>query len=500
MLSLQVIQEVMASLRQRNLGLVLGVSLAVVGSLLGLSLALVGPIYTLAALLVMAAAGFVMARLEYAIWSVIGIITLLPFATLPIKIVFTPTFLDVAMGAVFFLYIGEWMTGYRRKLTTTPVHAFLLLFIILSIFSFVAGLRYAGLTSRIIRSFAELILSMTFALVLVDVVRTYVQLRRLVLVLLAGGTIAAALGVILWLLPDLLTERILVRLSMVGYPTSDVIRFIEQNPELSERAISTSVNPNALGGLLVMIGGLAVPQLGTRFPITGKHWHVYPVLLSLVLCLILTFSRGSMLAFGVAVLLIAALRYRKLLFFLPAAALLLLVLPWSQVYTERFVAGFQGADLATQMRFGEYRDTFRLITRYPLLGVGFAGTPDIDIYLGVASVYFTLASNMGLLGLTAFLILIVAVFAYAWQARAHLDRVPGLHSIWLGLLAGLISALVNGIFDHYFFNLDFHAAVTIFWMFVGLTLAASRIALEAGMMEQDSLARDVGPRLLQSAG
>jgi O-antigen ligase len=185
-----------------------------------------------------------------------------------------------------------------------------------------------------------------------------------------------------------------------------------------------------------------------------------------------------MMALGVAFLFIAAIRYRRLLLLIPVVALLVLVLPWSQAYVERFAEGLQFADLATQMRLGEYQDALTLISRYPVLGVGFIGTPDIDIYLGVASVYFTIAENMGLLGLGAFIVLMGWTFGYAWQARRHLDDHPGLRAIWLGLLAGLIGALANGFLDHYFFNLEFHHAITIFWIYVGLTLAATRIALQ----------------------
>jgi hypothetical protein len=154
-----------------------------------------------------------------------------------------------------------------------------------------------------------------------------------------------------------------------------------------------------------------------------------------------------------------------------------MVLPLSQTYINRFLEGFQFADLATQMRLGEYKDALILIGRYPLLGVGFAGTPDIDIYLGVASVYFTIASNMGLLGLLGFFAVMTAVFVYAWSARAAVRATPGLDAIWLGIQAGLIGALANGVLDHYFFNLEFMAAATIFWIYVGLMLATTRISL-----------------------
>jgi polysaccharide biosynthesis protein PslJ len=283
------------------------------------------------------------------------------------------------------------------------------------------------------------------------------------------------LGIALWVMPDGPEAQILARLGVIGYPTDGIIQYIEQNPELAERAISTSVNPNSLGGLLVMVAALATPQIITRYPITGKHWHMVLALLVLVTCLILTFSRGSMIAFGVALFFIGAMRYRRILLIPLVLAAILLVLPWSQAYIERFIAGFQGEDLATQMRFGEYTDAIRLITRYPLFGAGFLGAPDIDIYLGVSSVFLLIAENMGLLGLATFIALMISIFIYAWRARQHLDSVPELNPIWLGLLAALLGALVNGVVDHYFFNLEFHHAILIFWIFVGMMLATARV-------------------------
>jgi len=478
MFELGSLRRTLSQAKPPTMALAIGVGLATIGAAIGLMLALIGPLYTGALLVALAGAIWIMARLENALWGIIGIIALLPFATLPFKIVLTPTFLDLAMAAALFLYIGQWMSGERRRLATTPVHPFVALFIVLSVFSFVAGLRYAGLTSTVLRRFAELVVSMAFALVLVDILRTPEQLRRLVTVIILAGTAAALLGIGLWLMPDSLAEGVLARLAVVGYPNSGIIQYIEQNPELPERAISTSVNPNSLGGLLVMVAALAAPQLMAHAPLTGRRWHAIPILAILVSCLVLTFSRGSMAAFGAALLFVALLRYRKIAAVLAIIALVLFVLPWSQPYLQRFVEGLQGTDLATQMRLGEYSDALTLIRRYPLFGVGFSGAPDIDIYLGVSSVYLTIAENMGLLGLGAFLALTIAVFAYAWRARYCLDQAPSLGPVWLGLLAGLVGALVGGILDHYFFNLEFHHAVTIFWVFVGLALAATRIMLE----------------------
>lgn len=483
MLNQQSLQDIFAGVSRRTIAIGLGICIALIGGVLGLAVAYLGPLYALVIMMGLIGALWVIWRLENAIWAVIGVITLLPFATLPVKIVLTPTFLDLALGAALFLYVMQWVTRERHRLALTPVHAVMLLFMILSIFSFVAGMRHAGIASNIARKFAEFLLSMGFAWVLVDVLRTPAQIRRLSAVVMFAGSLAALVGIALWLMPDGPETLILARLGVIGYPTDGIIQYIEQNPELAERAIGTSVNPNSLGGLLVMVAALATPQIITRYPITGKQWHMIPVLGGLVICLILTFSRGSMIAFGVALMFIGAMRYRRILLLPLVLAAMLLILPWSQAYIERFIAGFQGDDLATQMRFGEYTDALRLISRYPLFGAGFLGAPDIDIYLGVSSVYLLIAENMGLVGLAAFITLMISVFIYAWRARPHLEVVPELHPIWLGLMAALLGALVNGVVDHYFFNLEFHHAILIFWIFVGMTIATARVARVEGQSQ-----------------
>jgi len=44
--------------------------------------------------------------------------------------------------------------------------------------------------------------------------------------------------------------------------------------------------------------------------------------------------------------------------------------------------------------------------------------------------------------------------------------------ILLGLMMALLGAMVGGIVDHYFFNLDFPHSVSIFWLYVGLAVVA----------------------------
>jgi hypothetical protein len=181
------------------------------------------------------------------------------------------------------------------------------------------------------------------------------------------------------------------------------------------------------------------------------------------------------LAAGLAFIMVIS--YRRLIPYLLLFALAFLFLPITQDYLVRFVEGFQIQDLATQMRIGEYRDAVSLIARYPLFGVGFSGSPDIDLYLGVASVYLTIGQQMGVLGLLAFGSLITTALIFGLAKRDYFRGKEQLEPIWLGLHAAIVGGLVVGIFDHYLFNIDFHHAVTSFWLFFGLAVSSTRVGL-----------------------
>ena len=195
----------------------------------------------------------------------------------------------------------------------------------------------------------------------------------------------------------------------------------------------------------------------------------------MALCLLLTYSRGSMIGLAAGLALVGALRYRKLLIVLFALAVLMLILPPTQGYVTRLVAGIQGQDLATQMRLGEYKDAFILISRYPALGVGFTGTPDIDLYVGVSSLYLLIAEQIGLVGLFLFIVVVATCFVVTLRALRRLPRGHALEGHLLAYQAALAGALVGGVFDHFFFNINFIHLVALFWVVVGLAVAAARL-------------------------
>ncbi|MEO8609774.1 MAG: O-antigen ligase family protein [Chloroflexota bacterium] len=473
------LQNWITRLDRRTYGALIGVVIGLVGGIVALMLAIAGPVITFGAILGLLAGLYVLSNTSAALYGVIFVATLLPFGTLPFKIAITPTFIDVAMGAFLIVYLFQWMTGRRQQIRLTPVHALIALYMLWLILAFALGLRFALPKSADIRQFAETLLSIGMVFILVDLLREPQALRRLVQVVMIAITLQAIITLILYVMPDDTAERTLVRLARIGYPNGGVIRYVEDNPALSERAIGTWVDPNALGGILAVSAAMIAPQVFARKPIIRYRWIILGVLGLVTLALILTFSRASMLAFGIGVGFIATFKgYRRFVPMILLGACLLLLLPQTRSYIERFGQAFTGSDLATQMRLGEYGDSFKLISQYPVFGVGFTGTPQINLYTDVASMYLIMANQIGLVGVGIYAVAIISIFVYGWRARRYSATIPELESIHLGYHAALLTALINATADLYFFRLDFQASITIFWLVVALALASSRLTFD----------------------
>lgn len=445
----------------------------------GYLLAEFGVVIAGAGLVAMLVGLWMLRRIEVAYWAVIAVVCLLPFASFPFDIVFTPTFLDAALGMLFFVWVLQIATGQQRDFIGTSLGMPVLAFMLMALGSFVFGLTHAPLTSYILRHFAELMLSIALFFLVVNTVRDEGRLRRIVRALIVCAFIEAALGIVLYVTAAHVSSDLVIRalsaLGRLGYPAGEgVLRYIRDDPTLPMRATSTSVDPNVLGSLLNLTLAIGVPQLFAERPIIRRR-YLAPMLGVMALCLGLTISRGSLGGVAVALAVVATLRYRKLWILLLVALVLLLALPQTQDYVAHFVQGLRGEDLATQMRFGEYKDALILIRRYPWLGVGFSGSPDIDTYIGVSNVYLLIAEHMGLIGLAGFLSVMGVLFVRFWRVRRLASANAMMESLFWGLHAGIVGALVGGVFDHYFFNLDFHHSVTLFWLIVGLATAAVEI-------------------------
>jgi O-antigen ligase len=454
------------------------------GLVAGAYAAILSPVYALAGALALTAGLLMLRSMTWSFAALIGLICLLPFGALPFKIGFTPTFLDIAFICLYLVWLLRIATGKEASLVAGPLGRPVAVFMLLACASFVAGMGHSALNQYVVRHFAELLLSIGLLFVVLNTVRTPEQMRTLVRLLMIAGFAAALIGVGLYYLPDSFSVRLLSALGRFGYPTgAGVLRYVEDDPAQAMRAISTSTDPNVLGGLLILVTTLTAAQLFAPKPVL-RRWMLGGMVLVDALCLYLTYSRGSMAGFAVGLAVLALVRYRKLIPAMAAAGVLLLLLPQTQEYVQHFVEGLQRQDLATQMRLGEYKDALLLIGRHPWIGVGFISTPEASLYIGVSNVYLLIAEEMGFVGLGAFLLVLVLFFREVRRAWAGMDPSGEPAGILLGLAASVAGMLVGGIFDHYFFNLDFPHSVAVFWLFIGLAMAASHMGRGAAERAQ----------------
>jgi O-antigen ligase len=474
----------------RRLALVSLLALCVAAALLGGLLAGgLGGLYALAGVVAVCAALLMLRSIQWGLVCLVGITCLLPFAALPMlkpRLGFTPTLMDIVLVFLFFVWVTRIVTRRDRTLIASPLGLPIALFVVFTLFAFALGMGHARPTSTTLRRFLELLIGIALFFVVVNAVSTRQSLEHLSRAIMLASAAAAMIAIVLYAMPEAWSVRLLTMLTRLDYPGGHgVLRYVEDNPANPMRATGTSIDPNVLGGLMVFASGLTLPQLLAEKPLLDRRL-VAVMVGAQVLCLYLTYSRSSLGGLLVVLLLLALLRYRWLLWVGLLGAVLLILLPQTQSYVVHLIEGLRMQDLATQMRLGEYKDALTLIARHPWLGVGFSGTPEIDIYLGVSSVYLLMAEEIGLIGLGLFLLAMASLFVRFWRLWRRGGVEPGNESILLGLGGALAGVLAAGVLDHYLFNLVYPHMLALFWLYVGLMMVAMGLEEARGSTSQQA--------------
>lgn len=445
-----------------------GAGLALAG---GVLTAAVSPFAGFGVLIGLAAFVAVLARPWLGVIATMAVLYGLPFGVIPIELGNVRlTFLDAALTLTLLAWLLRLLTDPNERLVTTPLALPLVAFIGLATTSFFVGVE--SVTGEVVRFFLKTVNALLFYFSVVNCIRDTYRLRWAVRALLVGGTFAALVALGLYALPEAQAADLLGRLRVVGYPTGpDIIRHIAGTRVV--RATGTAIDPNVLGGMLMVVAVSGVAQAFAPRPALPRP-VIWGQLGAVGAALVLTFSRSAWLGTLAGVGFLGVLRFRWVWPVLAAAALVLYLLPVGDVAFERLQQGIQFEDPAARMRLGEYRDALRLVQRYPVFGVGFGEAPDIDVYVAAASVYLLIAGQMGLVGLGAFLT-IVAVFIYQAIIRPLREGWAPTEAdgYRLATAGAVVAALSAGLFDHYFFNLNFPQTVSLLWLFFGLAMASA---------------------------
>jgi O-antigen ligase len=456
------------------------------GALIG-GAAAFGPLYVAAGAVALAVGYALLTSTTAGLAVVFGITMLLPFGTLPFRAVITPTLLSLALAGLMVVWVARLLArSDAYDLRLTPLGLPILGFIGFTFFSLILGARGLPDTTTL-HNYAKFVLGVLFFFSVVNCVRTREQARLVFQFVIITGGMSALLGLFLVVLNDETALRLLVALGRIGYPTSGrVLRYVEDDPEGLERAIGTSVDPNAFGGMLALVLALSAAQIFASRPVLRR-----PVLIGIsglmAVALLLTFSRAALFGVIFAAVYLATLRYRRLWWALIGAGVLavvlLVTLGIGEEFAQRVSEGVQFQDQAQQMRLAEYQNALKIIERYPVFGIGFGAAPEIDLVAGVSSIYLAIAQRMGLVGLAAFLAIVGAWFFYSIRALMRLDDEA---AAWvIGTQAGMVAALSVGLADHYFFNIEFSHMGALFWGCMGLGAAVDTLGKQEGASDDE---------------
>jgi O-antigen ligase len=300
----------------------------------------------------------------------------------------------------------------------------------------------------------------------------------------------------------------------------------------SERAFATLGHPNFLGLYVAMTIPLAVARL-----LAARNWVSRGLYAGLLLaqagCLLATFSRSAwlgVLAAGVVFALLAGIRGQRTRWVTAGLGLVTLALVAFAALAYADPSGWassgplepvhsllRGKSATTAIRVLEWEATARLIAARPVLGTGpesfevaFQAVypPALTVYGGARATggrahndFLDWTVNAGLLGLAAYLALVVVTCWCGWRAAQRAPRDESL--VMVALIAGVVAYLVANQFS-------FGTAATLSTLWLSLGLLAALPLSETGstplLGDHDPLkgrqgrARAAAWRLLASVG
>ena len=141
----------------------------VAGLLVGALFGGLGPIIAIGLIGAVVVGALMLRSTQVGLFAMIALICLLPYGALPFKIGFRPTFLDVAIGALFAVWVMRLITGQQRTFVASPLGPLLVTFMGWALFIFIFGLRYGSLSMTVARNFLEVMLAVSLFFLIMDI-------------------------------------------------------------------------------------------------------------------------------------------------------------------------------------------------------------------------------------------------------------------------------------------------------------------------------------------
>jgi len=280
---------------------------------------------------------------------------------------------------------------------------------------------------------------------------------------------------------------VILLLSMILINVNGIYQFITGMDFIRGRASYAHVirssfdNPNGFAAWLLVMAPLAL-----SLAYFGKNTRIIKLMLwlltgVLIFCLISTDGGGAWIAAFLSLIFIGIFRHKKLLVI---AIAIVLILPFVIPDHIKESPGLllSSRDINVNVRTELWQEALSIVKDFPLLGSG------LNTYAVVAldykiterggtyphNSYLHMAADSGILGLGAFIWIIIILFKTSF---ANLKRIDDkfYSALLIGFLAGLFGFLVHSFVDVNIYMLQLG---NLMWFIVGLIIAVQKVSLE----------------------
>ena len=207
--------------------------------------------------------------------------------------------------------------------------------------------------------------------------------------------------------------------------------------------------------------------------------------------LLMSLSRGAWLATASGLILIVTMRrqfrllFRAGLLLVPVVVLLWFTLPEQARESATTLSTEQHGSVSTRLRMIEY--AWGVFESSPVFGVGVGLRKEYD----ATNVVLSTLAETGILGLAAFTLVHLVLFAMVWRAQGRLPRASRVYSLLMIGGALVLAKLTHGLLDHYWGR----GSATLAWSGAGMSVWAhmmisGRGAATAGATRAQRIGRD----------
>lgn len=373
---------------------------------------------------------------------------------------FLPTMLVLALMGAGFISLFLKLVCSRKKMVYFAINKYIYIYAIIYILSTIFSITLKG-------SLLGGLLSVFFMLSSIFVmnsVKNKKQIHFIIFGLVFAGIIVSLYGYYQYLFPD---------------KFSGVWHDRDMFEDISFRVYSTLDNPNVLGEYFLLIIPLAVAYIINCKKIIGKLFYTAAAGIMMI-CLILTYSRGCYVGILVAAAAFLVLLDRR---FIILGIIALIAMPFvlPESIINRFLSIGNMEDSSTSYRMYIYMGTIAMLKDYWISGIGpgteaFNSVYPIYAYNQISAphshnLFLQVICDCGICGIVMFLAIIYQFYKATFGALTR-EKNKENRVLIISAISSISGFLVQSLFDYTFYN---YRVMLMFWIVLGLGIVFTNI-------------------------